>query len=110
VNAAEGLRRIQAGVRRGDYTVLRDGGEALVFARARELGLTAAELIRGWAAGESRASATACGMCGGSGRCKACDGTGRTKGGDDDFDDADDRDDDDFDRRRNTDEDDDQDE
>jgi hypothetical protein len=80
----ERLQRIKAGVRCGDYTVLRHGGEALVFARSRELGVTAAELMREWAAGDARATAdkATCGKCGGSGMldddtiCDECHGTG----------------------------------
>jgi hypothetical protein len=51
------LRRLRAVERaistRSDYSVLRDGGEELVRARARELGVTATELMHQWA-GESK--------------------------------------------------------
>jgi hypothetical protein len=45
----ERCRQIARSVGRGDYTCLRDGGEQLVFAYARELVVTPAELMRSWA-------------------------------------------------------------
>jgi len=50
------LQRIALSVGRGDYTVLRGGGEEQVRAYAKTLGLSPAELLRRWAGSPSPAS------------------------------------------------------
>jgi hypothetical protein len=42
------LRRIAEAISQGDYTVLRNGGEKLVFQYAKQFGVSPAELIRSW--------------------------------------------------------------
>jgi hypothetical protein len=135
--SADRLQRIKVSIQRGDYRGLRDGGEQLVRTHAAALGVTTAELIRGWAAGDARATAdkaTTCGKCGGSGMldddtiCDECHGTGDenyespdyerdhdfsspiTDGPDSERDDDDDDEDDDRDHREKGDDDDEDDE
>src|SRR5262245_17478378 len=43
------LRAIAAAVARGDYSVLRDGGEELMFQHAHRLGIAPHSLIDSWA-------------------------------------------------------------
>jgi hypothetical protein len=131
MTTTERLQRIKVSIQRGDYHGLRDGGEALVFTRARELGVTAAELIRGWAAGDARATAdnATCERCNSTGMlgpdeiCPDCHGTGdadyqpeqyppdwdfSSPGDGPDSDDDDSDDDEDSDRRRRDDDEDDE--